>query len=51
LITITAWERIVDRAKVDRGHKVLVHAGAGGVGHIAVQLAKAFGAEVFSPGF
>jgi NADPH:quinone reductase len=48
LITITAWEGIVDRANVDRGHKVLVHAGAGGVGHIAVQLAKAFGAEVFA---
>jgi NADPH2:quinone reductase len=48
LITITAWEGIVDRAKVHHGQKVLVHAGAGGVGHIAVQLAKAFGAEVFA---
>jgi len=54
LITITAWEGIVDRAKVgDRvkaegQQKVLIHAGAGGVGHIAVQLAKAFGAEVFA---
>jgi NADPH:quinone reductase len=48
LITITAWEGIVDRAKVGGGQKVLVHAGAGGVGHIAVQLAKAFGAEVFA---
>ena len=48
LITITAWEGIVDRAKVHAGQKVLVHAGAGGVGHIAVQLAKAFGAEVFA---
>jgi len=48
LITITAWEGIVDRAKVHEGQKVLVHAGAGGVGHIAVQLAKAFGAEVFA---
>jgi NADPH2:quinone reductase len=48
LITITAWEGMVDRAKVDGGQKVLVHAGAGGVGHIAVQLAKAFGAEVFA---
>jgi NADPH:quinone reductase len=48
LVTITAWEGIVDRAKVHRGQKVLVHAGAGGVGHIAVQLAKAFGAEVFA---
>ena len=48
LIAITAWEGIVDRAKVHRGQKVLVHAGAGGVGHIAVQLAKAFGVEVFA---
>ena len=54
LITITAWEGIVDRAKVGErvkvhgGQKVLVHAGAGGVGHIAVQLAKALGAEVFA---
>jgi len=48
LITITAWEGIVDRAKVQEGQKVLVHAGAGGVGHIAVQLAKAYGAEVFA---
>ena len=48
LITITAWEGIVDRAKVREGQKVLVHAGAGGVGHIVVQLAKAFGAEVFA---
>ena len=48
LITITAWEGIVDRAEVRGGERVLVHAGAGGVGHIAVQLAKARGAEVFA---
>jgi NADPH2:quinone reductase len=48
LITITAWEGIVDRAKVHTCQKVLIHAGAGGVGHIAVQLAKAYGAEVFA---
>jgi NADPH:quinone reductase len=48
LITITAWEGIVDRAKVHGGQKVLIHAGAGGVGHLAVQLAKAMGAEVFA---
>jgi NADPH:quinone reductase-like Zn-dependent oxidoreductase len=48
LITITAWEGMVDRAKVHAGQKVLVHAGAGGVGHICVQLAKALGAEVFA---
>lgn len=48
LVTITAWEGIVDRAKVHAGQKVLVHAGAGGVGYIAAQLAKAFGAKVFA---
>jgi NADPH:quinone reductase len=45
---ITAWEGLVDRAQVRAGHKVLVHAGAGGVGHIVVQLAIAFGAQVFA---
>ena len=48
LITITAWEGIVDRANVHAEQKVLVHAGAGGVGYIAIQIAKAFGAEVFA---
>ena len=48
LSTFTAWEGLVDRAKVGPGNKVLVHAGAGGVGHIAIQLARAFGAEVFA---
>ena len=47
---ITAWEGLVDRAAVHSGQKVLVHGGAGGVGHIAVQLARAFGAEVFATG-
>jgi NADPH:quinone reductase len=53
LSVITVWEGLVDRAKVRAGQMVLIHAGAGGVGHIAVQLARAFGAEVFatvSPG-
>lgn len=48
LSTITAWEGLIDRAQVHPGQKVLVHAGAGGVGHIVVQLARAFGAEVFA---
>jgi NADPH:quinone reductase-like Zn-dependent oxidoreductase len=48
LSTITAWEGLVDRAKVQSGQKVLIHAGAGGVGHVAVQIARAFGAEVFA---
>jgi NADPH:quinone reductase-like Zn-dependent oxidoreductase len=48
LITITAWEGLVDHAQVHSGQSVLIHAGAGGVGHIAVQLAKARGAQVFA---
>ncbi len=45
---ITAWEGLVDRANVHAGQKVLIHAGAGGVGHAAVQLALARGAQVFA---
>jgi NADPH:quinone reductase len=45
---ITAWEGLVDRAGVHEGQWVLVHAGAGGVGHVVVQIAKARGAEVFA---
>jgi NADPH:quinone reductase-like Zn-dependent oxidoreductase len=48
LNTITVWEGLVDRANVSAGKSVLVHARAGGVGHLAVQMAKAFGAEVFA---
>ena len=48
LIFITAWEGLVDRANVSKGKTVLIHGGAGGVGHVAVQIAKAFGAEVFA---
>lgn len=48
LIFITAWEGIIDRAQVRPGEKVLVLGGAGGVGHMVVQLAKARGAEVFA---
>ena len=49
LVGITAYEGLV-RANVGRGQKVLVHGGSGGVGHIALQLANYFGAEVFSTG-
>jgi NADPH:quinone reductase len=48
LVTITAWEGLVDRAKVHDGQTVLIHAGAGGVGHIAIQIAHAYGATVFA---
>ena len=46
LILITAWEALFDRAQVSSGQKVFIHAGAGGVGHVAIQLAKLAGAEV-----
>jgi NADPH2:quinone reductase len=48
LVTITAWEGLVDRAGVKAGQTVLVHAGAGGVGYAAVQIALAHGAKVFA---
>ncbi|KFF16797.1 zinc-dependent alcohol dehydrogenase family protein [Flavobacterium hydatis] len=48
LVLLTAWEGLIDRAKVKKGDKVLVHAGAGGVGHMVVQLAKNLGAEVYA---
>ncbi|WP_281225558.1 zinc-dependent alcohol dehydrogenase family protein [Flavobacterium aquiphilum] len=48
LVLITAWEGLVDRASVSEGKKVLVHGGSGGVGHMAIQIAKAFGAEVYA---
>ena len=46
LATITAWEGLVDRANVHAAQSVLIHGGAGGVGHIAVQIAVALGACV-----
>ncbi|WP_458248577.1 zinc-dependent alcohol dehydrogenase family protein [Streptomyces sp. MAI_2237] len=48
LVVITAWEGLVDRAQVHAGQKVLIHGGAGGIGHVAVQIARARGAEVFA---
>jgi len=46
LVSITAWEALYDRAGLRAGQYVLVHAGAGGVGHVAVQLAALSGAHV-----
>ncbi len=46
LVLITAWEALFDRARIQGGQKVFIHAGAGGVGHIAIQLAKLAGCEV-----
>ncbi|MEM6391207.1 MAG: zinc-dependent alcohol dehydrogenase family protein [Planctomycetota bacterium] len=49
LVGITAYEGL-QRAGIQAGQKVLVHGGSGGVGHIALQLAKHFGADVYSTG-
>jgi NADPH2:quinone reductase len=46
LVLITAWEALFDRAHLQQGQTVLIHAGAGGVGHVAIQLAKSVGARV-----
>lgn len=46
LVLITAWEALYDRVALARGESVLIHAGAGGVGHIAIQLARIRGAHV-----
>jgi NADPH2:quinone reductase len=46
LVSITAWEGLIDRARVQPGERVLIHGGAGGVGHVAIQIAKAAGAHV-----
>lgn len=50
LAAITAWEGLVDRAGVGAGDVVLVQGGAGGVGHLAIQLAISQGATVFATG-
>lgn len=46
LAGLTAWQAVVDTAHVGPGTRVLIHAAAGGVGHLAVQIAKAAGAYV-----
>lgn len=48
LVLITAWEALHDRARISSGQTVLIHAGAGGVGHVAIQLAKLAQAKVIT---
>ncbi|MET7757554.1 NADP-dependent oxidoreductase [Streptomyces sp. NPDC005389] len=46
LVALTSWQALVEKAQVQPGQKVLIHAGSGGVGTIAVQLARHLGAHV-----
>lgn len=46
LVALTAWQALVERGNVTAGQKVLIHAGSGGVGTVAIQLAKHLGAQV-----
>jgi NADPH2:quinone reductase len=48
LVGGTAWEALLVRAALRVGESILIHGGAGGVGHVAIQLAKAIGAKVFT---
>ena len=48
LAGITAWQCLVDVGQLQAGQRVLIHAGAGGVGHLAIQIAKAKGATVIA---
>jgi NADPH:quinone reductase-like Zn-dependent oxidoreductase len=50
LAALTAWGMVVDTAKAHEGQRMLIHAGAGGVGHFAVQFAAYFGAHVITTG-
>ena len=50
LAALTAWGAVVDVAKAHEGQVILIHAGAGGVGHFAIQFANFFGARVITTG-
>src|SRR6266536_4616135 len=48
LAATTAWQALIDQAKIDKGQIVLIHGGSGGVEHFAIQIAKARGAKVIA---
>ncbi len=48
LVTLTAWEALLERARIRKEEAILIHAGGGGVGHVAIQLAKLQGCRVFT---
>ncbi len=50
LAALTAWGMVVETARAHEGQRMLIHAGAGGVGHFAVQFASYFGAHVIATG-
>jgi NADPH:quinone reductase-like Zn-dependent oxidoreductase len=45
-VGLTAWQALTEVGRVEAGQRVLIHAAAGGLGHVAVQIAKALGAHV-----
>lgn len=48
LVSLTAWEAIMEKIRINTGDSILIHGGVGGVGHIAIQLAKMKGAKVYT---
>jgi NADPH:quinone reductase-like Zn-dependent oxidoreductase len=48
IVALTAWQALIDSAKLSAGQSVLIHGGSGGVGTFAIQIAKAHGAKVFA---
>ena len=48
LAGITAWEAVIEQGRIGAGQRILIHAGSGGVGSLAIQLAKSRGAEVYT---
>ena len=48
IVALTAWQALIETAKLDAGQTVLIHGGSGGVGSFAVQIAKARGARVIA---
>ena len=47
-VTLTAWQALFEHGKLQQGQRILIHGGAGGVGHAAIQLAKQHGAYVIT---
>lgn len=48
LVGLSAWNALVDTAEIQAGMRILIHGGSGGVGSVAIQLARHFGAEIYA---